>query len=126
VGDAVLVGSRGMTELGDSAPLGEGRVAKVYPEIEGGRVMADVEVEGLGDFFVGERTRVWVPVASRSVIAIPLAAITTRSGIDYVQIASGSGTTAVPVLVGERIRGEGPPMVEILSGLADGDRVVTP
>jgi RND family efflux transporter MFP subunit len=57
-GDEVMVGSRGMAELepGNAARLG--RIIKVYPEIEGGRVTADVEVDGLGDFFVGERTRV--------------------------------------------------------------------
>ena len=63
-GDEVLVGSRGMTDLAETAPMAKGHVVKVYPEIDGGRVLADVEVEGLGDFFVGERTRVWIPVAS--------------------------------------------------------------
>ena len=38
----------------------EGGVRLVYPEIQGGRVIADVEVAGLGDYFVGERTRVYV------------------------------------------------------------------
>jgi RND family efflux transporter MFP subunit len=125
-GDEVLVGSRGMTDLGEKAPLGRGRVAKVYPEIEGGRVMADVEVEGLGNFFVGERTRVWVPVASKSVITIPEAAVTTRAGIDYVRIVSGEGALDVPVIIGEAAEENGARMLEVLSGLSDGDRVVLP
>ncbi len=60
-GDEVLVGSRGVTELADPAQAGRGHVVKVYPEIDVGRVLADVEVEGLGDFFVGERTRCGFP-----------------------------------------------------------------
>ena len=47
-GDEVLVGSRGMTDLMEKAPLGHGHIVKVYPEIDNGRVLADVEVEGLG------------------------------------------------------------------------------
>ena len=56
LGDDVIVGSRGMTDLSADAPLGHGKVVKVYPEIENGDVLADVEVADLGDFFVGERT----------------------------------------------------------------------
>ena len=44
----------------------EGRVRLVYPEIQGGRVIADVEVAGLGDYFVGERTRVYVADGERA------------------------------------------------------------
>jgi RND family efflux transporter MFP subunit len=123
-GDAVLVGSRGMTDLGEKAPAGEGKVIKVYPEIEGGRVLADVEVDGLGDFFVGERTRVWIPVAERQMIAVPQAALVTRSGIDYVRVALPTGEADVPVIAGERFEENGQPLVEILTGLTDGDRVL--
>jgi membrane fusion protein, multidrug efflux system len=56
-GDAVQIGARGLEDEGAKR---EGRVRLVYPEIEGGRVIADVEVPALGDYFVGERTRVYV------------------------------------------------------------------
>ena len=49
----------------------EGRVRLVYPEIQGGRVIADVDVEGLGDYFVGERTRVYVTTGKRDAIVVP-------------------------------------------------------
>lgn len=123
-GDEVLVGSRGMTDPGEKAPVGRGKVIKVYPEIDGGRVLADVEVEGLGDFFVGERTRVWIPVAQRRMIAVPASALATRSGVDYVQIVLPSGEAQVPVIAGERFEQNGQPFVEILTGLVDGDKVV--
>jgi len=61
-GDVIQVGSRGMTSGNRerSAPICEGRIRQVYPELHQGRVVADADVEGLGDFFVGERIPVWV------------------------------------------------------------------
>ena len=125
-GDEVLVGRRGMTDIGDKTPAGRGKVIKVYPEIDGGRVLADVEVEGLGDFFVGERTRVWIPVARRQVLAVPLLALVTRSGVDYVRVALPAGEAEVPVIGGERFEENGQAFIEILTGLRDGDTVVLP
>ena len=46
-------------ELGTAAPR-FGKIGLVYPQIEDGRVVADAIVEGLGDYFVGERVRVWI------------------------------------------------------------------
>ena len=125
-GDEVLVGSRGMSELSGKAPMGRGRIVKVYPEIDGGRVLADAEVEGLGDFFVGERTRVWIPVAERRVIAVPGNAVINRYGVDYARLVVASGQMDVPVIVGESFEDNGSSFVEILSGLSDGDKVLTP
>jgi len=122
-GDDVIVGSRGMTELSADATLGHGKVVKVYPEIDNGNVLADVEVADLGDFFVGERTRVWIPVAVKTVVSVPASAITTRSGVDYVTLAGG---TDIPVIIGQRFDDSGTPSVEILSGLGKGDVVVVP
>ena len=48
-GDAVRIGSRGLQDEGQ-ANTREGRVRIVYPEIQGGRVIADVDVSGLGDY----------------------------------------------------------------------------
>lgn len=123
LGDDVIVGSRGVTELSSDAPQSHGKVVKVYPEIDNGNVLADVEVADLGDFFVGERTRVWIPVALKTVVSVPAAAIATRAGVDYVKLADG---TDVPVIIGQRFDDKGTPAVEILSGLGQGDKVVTP
>ena len=50
----------------------QGRIAKVYPEIADGRVIADVEVADIGAYFVKERTLVWIPVGKRdTVLAVP-------------------------------------------------------
>lgn len=125
-GDEVIVGSRGMSELSADAPARRGRIVKVYPEIQGGRVLADAEVDGLGDFFVGERTRVWIPVDQRRMVAVPQSAISTRAGVDYVRVKLAQGEADVPVIIGEAFEENGAMLVEVLTGLSDGDTVVLP
>ena len=56
----------------------------VYPEIQGGRVIADVEVAGLGDYFVGERTRVYIDTGKRRTIVVPPPIVYRRAGVNYV------------------------------------------
>jgi len=117
-GDSVQIGGRGLHEEPGDARR-QGRVRIVYPEIQGGRVIADVDVEGLGNYFVGERTRVYVTTGKRETILVPRAAIYRRAGVDYIRLKDGA---EIVIQTGER-RGED---VEILSGLQDGDVVVTP
>jgi hypothetical protein len=59
-------------------------------------------------------------------IAVPAQAIATRSGVDYVRLALPSGEAEVPVIAGESFEEEGQRFTEILTGLEEGDRVVTP
>jgi RND family efflux transporter MFP subunit len=122
-GDDVQVGERGLDPASAGKAVASGKLVKVYPEIDNGRVLADVEVKSLGDFFVGERTLVWVPVAKRSVLSVPAAAISTRSGIDYVTLAGGA---SVAVIIGETFEVGGTAYVEIMSGLEAGDTVIVP
>ena len=67
-----------------------GTISLVYPQIEDGRVIADAEVAGLGDYFVGERIRVWVSAGERDSVIVPAAFIITRFGIDYARVRKGS------------------------------------
>lgn len=122
----VLIGRRGLSleRSGGIPDARPGRIAKVYPEIAGGRVVADVEVDGIGDYFVNERTLVWIPVAQRTVLAVPPEAVTTRHGIDYVRIETESGSREIAVILGESISTADGPRVEVLTGLRDGDRVI--
>jgi multidrug efflux pump subunit AcrA (membrane-fusion protein) len=117
-GDKVQIGSRGLAESADETRR-EGRVVTVYPEIQGGRVIADVKVDGLGDYFVGERTLVWVSAGARRVIVVPAGFVLRRAGVNYVKTADGAEIVVQP---GER-RDDG---IEILGGLADGDTLVAP
>ncbi len=125
-GSTVLLGRRGFGDASEAEAERQGRIAKVYPEISEGRVIADVEVEGLGDYFVNERTLVRIPVGRRSAVAVPPAAVTTRHGIDYVALSTADGVVEVAVILGETFLGDDGPRVEILTGLRDGDKVLLP
>ncbi len=124
-GDSVRVGARGIGS-DTTANAREGKLVKVYPELEGGRVIADVEVDGLGDFFAGERTLVWIPVETRDVISVPAAAISNRHGVDYVKVKGTEGPLDVAVIIGSSMPSDAGIQVEILSGLSIGDTVITP
>ncbi|GAB4540357.1 MAG: efflux RND transporter periplasmic adaptor subunit [Roseibium sp.] len=125
-GAKVLVGGRKGASAAGSDTATSGSIVKVYPEISEGRVTADVEVDGLGDYFVNERTLVQVPVGERQVIAVPGEALSLRHGIDYVRIATPGGEQDVAVIPGGEIVEGDAVLVEILSGLRDGDRVMMP
>jgi len=127
-GDTVAVGERVLSSGADGTAIAtrQGRLAKVYPEITEGRVEADVEVEGLGDYFVGERTLVWIPVGKRQAITLPVAAVATRHGVDTVRVATDVGEFDVAVVLGETFAGSDGARVEILTGIRAGDRVIVP
>jgi len=117
-GDKVMIGARGLADASDQSKR-EGRVRVVYPEIRGGRVIADVDIEGLGDYFVGERTRVYVNTGLRRAIIVPQFYVFRRAGVSYVKSADGMDVVVQP----GASHGDD---VEILSGLVDGDKLVAP
>jgi RND family efflux transporter MFP subunit len=113
----------------DGADIGlagvrSGTIRLIYPDIEAGHVVADADVPGLTDYFVGERVRVLVPVGSRRAIVVPAKLVVTRAGIDYVRLLTKSGGLDVPVQRGQTLGGGA--NVEILSGLHSGDRLLKP
>lgn len=104
-----------------------GTVELVYPQIEDGRVVADASVEGLPQYFVGDRLRVWISGGERDAFVIPAKFVSTEFGIDYVHVGEPGKTVAVPVQRGrERPTQTMPDGLEILSGLRNGDRLVQP
>jgi RND family efflux transporter MFP subunit len=111
-------------ELGQSGPR-FGTIRLVYPQIEDGRVVADAAVEGLGDYFVGERIRVWISGGERSAFVIPASFVVTRFGVDYVRLRKDERTVVdVPVQRGRDLpRPDMTDGLEILSGLTTGDRL---
>lgn len=125
-GDPLKIGSRG---LGPDrpAPVG-GRIVQVYPEIQNGRVVADAEVSGLGDYFVGERTLAWISAGKRKGIVVPRDLVFTRFGLDYVRIASAPDRLIdVVVQLGQPFPVDGEaPRTEVLAGVKAGDRLVRP
>lgn len=103
-----------------------GRLAKIYPEIDNGRVIADVEVEDLPTAFVNKRLLVRVPVGERDALLLPVNALTNRFGVDYVTVKSGDGTAERTVVTAKPILHDGKEMTEILTGLAAGEEVLLP
>jgi membrane fusion protein, multidrug efflux system len=118
-GDTILVGARGLAAGGDEERLRQGRVVLVYPEIDQGRVVADVEVPALGDYFVGERTRVYVATGTRPALVIPEGYLHRRFGVNYARLKDG---TEIVVQPGLPVAGG----IEILAGLHAGDVIVAP
>lgn len=116
-GDVVQVGERGLSASPES--LRDGRIRQVYPQIRQGRVVADATVDGLGDYYVGERVRVFVATGTREGFVLPREFLYSRYGVDYVRLKSGDEVVVQP---GEAVAGG----VEILSGVRAGDVVVTP
>ena len=113
-GDLVQVGMRGNGET-----LKQGTVRQVYPQLDGGRVVADVEVDGLGDFFVGERTAVYVLTGTKATMMVPREFLIKKFGLTFVHLKD----------VGEIVVERGVSAdteVEIISGLNAGDIILLP
>ena len=122
--DKVLVAERGMLDINLDTNISasqstrrEGTVSQVYPELDNGRVVADVQVDGLGDFFVGERVRVWVSTDQREAYVIPASYIHRRYGLSFVYLSDGSEIVIQP---GSQLATG----IEVLSGLQNGDILV--
>lgn len=120
-GNSVLVGGRGLAPARPDSgeEMTTGTVTQVYPEMTQGRVVADVEVPGLGDFFVGERVRVYVATGRRQAITVPSAFLRQRYGVTYVMVKDEGEVMVQP---GQSVDGR----TEILSGLRPGDVLVRP
>jgi len=103
-----------------------GTLAKIYPEIESGRVIADVEVKDLSTDFVNARVLVELPIGQRKTLLVPSAAVSTRSGIDFVTVSAAGKPSERAVVTGETTDVDGVSNIEILTGLSAGDIVVTP
>lgn len=115
-------------DVGEGGAVRAVRVRQVYPAIENGRVMADLDAQSLESEFVGARVRVLIPAGEREAIVIPGRYVQTRYGVDYVRLMrAGGGVIDAPVQRGSAVPTEAAPDgVEILSGLEPGDVIVTP
>ena len=113
---------------GDGAEARTVRVRQVYPAIENGRVVADLDAQSLDGEFVGARVRVLISAGEREAIVIPARYIQTRYGVDYVRLVRAQGALIdAPVQRGSAVPTEAmADGVEILSGLEPGDTIVPP
>lgn len=115
-------------DAGDGAEARTVRVRQVYPAIENGRVMADLDAQSLEGEFVGARVRVLIPAGERQAIVVPARYIQTRYGADYVRLVRAGGAVIdAPVQRGSAVPTEAmADGVEVLSGLEPGDVIVPP
>lgn len=112
-------------EIETAKGLSQGTLARIYPLIENGRVIADVEVPDLPDSFIDARVLVRLPVDTRNALMVPESAVITRTGLDFVEVAGPDGSFLRTVVLGQHQTIGSTPMIEVLSGLMAGDQVVT-
>lgn len=113
-------------QIGTDGTDRTGRLVKIYPQIENGRVIADVEVAELDARFVDARVLVRLPVGQREKLLVPVEAAVTRMGLDFVTIRRGGVAVERAVVLGDPFILEGQQMVEVLTGLNAGDVVIDP
>ena len=113
MGDSVVINDRN-TDDEKSVIKKQGKVKIVYPEIQGGRVIADIQVPDLGSYFVGERIVVYLSTGRREAIFVPTDAIMIKAGLHYISLASGAQIVVQP---GEKTDEK----TEVLTGLQAGD-----
>ena len=101
-----------------------GRLDKIYPQIENGRVIADVEVSGLDGLLVDARVLVRLPVGVTKALMIPASAPRTRFGLDFVPVNEDGNVVLRSVVLGQHSLINDVDMVQVLSGLKVGDTVV--
>ncbi len=113
--------------LGASGPA-FGKITLIYPQITDGRVRVDAAATGTGDYFVGERVRVWVAAGTRQAYVVPSSFVLTRFGLDFVRLQqSGAETIDIPVQRGRALPSPAmPDGLEILTGLAPNEVLVQP
>lgn len=118
-GARVIVNETVFSDSGMPSGSREGSVTQVYPAITGGQVRVDAALPGLSTQFVGRRVSASVEIGTRKALVVPRAFVTTRYGIDQVQVVSeGKRLSMVPVQITQTAD---PAMVEILSGVSAGD-----
>lgn len=102
--------------------LEPGRVVKVYPSVNAGKVMADVNMPGVDNKLIGRRVAARVETGTRKALLVPAAYVTTRYGIDYVTLLTKNGSaTQVPVQTAPSSEAG---KLEILSGANPGDTLI--
>lgn len=95
-----------------------GRISQIYPSITAGQIMVDASVPGISDRFIGRRLGATLEIGRRNAIVVPRRFMTTRFGIDYVDVVANRTLSAVPVQATPLPDSD---TVEILAGVGAGD-----
>ena len=119
VGDEVRVGAAALDPAERTDGLRAGRIVQVYPALRQGRVVADVDVKGLGDYFIGERVAVHVATGHRRTFVVPPEYLFRRHGLTFAKLKDGREVVVQPGLPADG-------GIEVLAGLVEGDALVKP
>lgn len=120
---AVHAGSAVSIDTADGGASRAGVVTKVYPAVAGGEVRIDAQVPGIDASLIGRRLAAHVAAGTRKALLVPVADVTTRFGIDYVNLRDPHGTVAtVPVQTAPSTTAG---RIEILAGVSPGDVLVS-
>ncbi|HVN01206.1 MAG TPA: efflux RND transporter periplasmic adaptor subunit [Caulobacteraceae bacterium] len=105
-------------------PAGQAKIVQVYPAVDAGKVIADLDAPGLSNDLIGRRVALRLALGQRQALLVPVRFVITRSGVDYVRVLEPDGTAdETPVQVAP---GPSAMQVEVLSGAAAGDVLVAP
>lgn len=113
-----------IVKAGEAAEL-SAKILQVYPAVQDGKVVIDIDATGLDGGFVGMRVPALVPIGARPSITIPESYVLVRFGVDYVRLLREDGSVIeAPVQRGRQIVREGEHLLEILAGLRAGDVIL--
>lgn len=118
-------------EISISRSLGAGpvsaKILQVYPEVQNGKIIIDIDAGGIDGGFVGMRVPAFIPVGHRASIAIPSSYVSTRFGVDYVRVVIDENIVIdAPVQRGRDVVENGKRYIEIIAGLKAGDVIQPP
>ena len=121
-GDTVLIGARGM-QAEATETMREGKGAPRLSRNSGRTGHRRRRGAGLGDYFVGERTRVYIDAGTRRALVVPASYVYRRAGVELRPPRRRRRDRRAARRardIGE-VKG-----VEILAGLKDGDTLAAP
>lgn len=113
-------------QIGNTRTPRTGTLAKLYPKIENGRVIGDVQLDDINADFINARVLVRLPIGTRSALIIPADMVITRMGLDFVDVKHGDDIARRTIITGQHHMIDNTDMVEVITGLREHDIVVTP
>lgn len=122
--DRVRVGETVRVRAGEQGPQAEGRIAYITPGVDENMRTATARVvlpNPDGKWRLGTFVEAFAVSPHAAALVVPAAAIQTLEGKTVVFVAEEARVEARPVTLGHR----GETLIEVLSGLAPGERVAT-
>jgi len=100
------------------------RVSEIVPAVDAASRanIVKIDLPELANLRSGMFGRAWFPMGSRSVLAVPKTALVERGQLESVFVIEDGVARTRLVTTGKR----GPDVIEVLSGLSQGEKVISP